>query len=251
MTRGTNMPRRLPENCVEDTDRHGNVRVYLRLKGRPKLRLKGIPWSEPFMEAYRAALEEMPATKPRAAMAGTWRWLCHRYFTSDEFKQINQRTRYVRRAILEATFAEPTKPGATTTFADFPIHRITPAAVRVLRDRKAGTPEAANGRVKAIRQVFKFGIGAKHAMTNPACEVPYSRPLRMGSTPGVLRKSYSIGRGIRLEQRHGSPWRSCCLSAGAGPTFRPLVGSTFAAAGSATPSTRTARARPSRWSFPS
>jgi site-specific recombinase XerD len=97
---------------------------------------------------------------------------------------------------LEATFAEPTKPGATTTFADFPIHRITPAAVRVLRDRKAGTPEAANGRVKAIRQVFKFGIGAKHAMTNPACEVPYFKAASDGF------HAWSVEEVLQYRARH-------------------------------------------------
>ncbi len=35
------MPRRLPAGCVEDRDRHGNLRVYYRAKGRPKVRLRG------------------------------------------------------------------------------------------------------------------------------------------------------------------------------------------------------------------
>jgi Phage integrase family len=30
------MPRRLPPGCVEDRDRHGNVRIYYRAKGRLK-----------------------------------------------------------------------------------------------------------------------------------------------------------------------------------------------------------------------
>jgi hypothetical protein len=250
MTTGTIMPRRLPEHCVEDTDRHGNVRIYLRLKGRPKLRLKGVPWSEPFMEAYRAALEEKPATKPRAAMAGTWRWLCHRYFTSEQFKQLNQRTRYVRRAILEATFAEPTKPGATTTFADFPIHRMTPAAVRVLRDRKADTPEAANGRVKAIRQVFKFGIEAKHAATNPAREVPYFKAASDGF------HAWTVEEVLQYRARHPvgtKAWLALALLlfVGGRRADIPALGRQHVAtAGFDTPSRRTVGAHPSRWSFP-
>ena len=36
------MPRRLPPGCIEDRDRHGNVRVYYRRrKGFPKVRLEG------------------------------------------------------------------------------------------------------------------------------------------------------------------------------------------------------------------
>jgi hypothetical protein len=49
------MPRRLPPGCVEDRDRHGNVRVYYRGKGRPKVRLRGTPWTTEFMAEYDAA----------------------------------------------------------------------------------------------------------------------------------------------------------------------------------------------------
>src|SRR5258708_38644958 len=50
------MPRRLPPGCVEDTDRHGNVRVYYRpTKKCKKVRLSGTPWTESFMAEYDAA----------------------------------------------------------------------------------------------------------------------------------------------------------------------------------------------------
>ena len=32
------MPRRLPPGCIEDVDRHGNIRVYYRAKGKRKTR---------------------------------------------------------------------------------------------------------------------------------------------------------------------------------------------------------------------
>ena len=44
------------KHVVEDKDRHGNLRHYFRRKGQPKIRLRGIPCSGEFMEAYRAAL---------------------------------------------------------------------------------------------------------------------------------------------------------------------------------------------------
>jgi integrase len=49
----------------------------------------------------------------------------------------------------------------------------------VLRDRKVQTPEAANARLKAIRQVFKFAVRKKLAPRNPAREVEY---FKSGST---------------------------------------------------------------------
>jgi hypothetical protein len=32
---------------VEDTDRHGNVRIYFRRKGQPKIRLNALPGRPP------------------------------------------------------------------------------------------------------------------------------------------------------------------------------------------------------------
>jgi integrase len=58
-------------------------------------------------------------------------------------------------------------------------------AVEVLRDRKIDLPGAANNRVKAIRQVFKFGMRKKHAdgkpyvSNNPARDV---EKFKYGST---------------------------------------------------------------------
>jgi hypothetical protein len=133
------------------------------------------------MAEYQAALEGGPSPKRKIGAAiGTWHWLCQQYFASGAFKALDERTRKVRRAILEATFAEPTKPGAPTTFSEFPLIRMTAKAIMVLRDRKADTPEAANGRVKAIRQVFAFGVleHPEHVTSNPGRDVPY---LKTGS----------------------------------------------------------------------
>jgi hypothetical protein len=41
---------------VEDVDRHGNVRIYFRRKGHPKVRLPGPIGSGDFWTVYRATL---------------------------------------------------------------------------------------------------------------------------------------------------------------------------------------------------
>jgi integrase len=170
------MPRRLPPGCVEDRDRHGNDRIYFRAKGRQKVRLRGTPWTPQFMAEYEAAkgVETPTGSRSRAAVPGTWRWLCVRYFTEcTEYKLLDARTQHVRRQILEGTFKEPIAPNSPKLFCDFPLSLLTADAVEVLRDRKVHTPEAANGRVKAIRQVFKFGVKKKLAPSNPARDVEY------------------------------------------------------------------------------
>ena len=170
------MPRRLPPGCVEDRSRHGTIRVYYRAKGQPKIRLRGIPWTPEFMAAYEVAKGAVLPTTTKGIRPGTWRWLCTRYFAEcAEYKRLDARTQHVRRQILEATFDEPIAPVSSKFFRDFPLSRMTADAVEVLRDRKIQTPESANARLKAMRQVFKFGV----APSNPARDVEY---FKSGST---------------------------------------------------------------------
>ena len=53
---------------VEDLDRHGNVRVYVRRRGR-KTRIRATPGTDEFMAEYRAALSRGPMMQPRSAAA--------------------------------------------------------------------------------------------------------------------------------------------------------------------------------------
>src|SRR6266436_1486512 len=174
------MPRRFPPGCIEDRDRHGNIRIYYRAKGRPKVRLRGTPWTPEFMAEYEAAKGEATPTKAKGIASGTWRWLSTRYFAEcAEYKRLDARTQHVRRQILESTFDEPIAPVSSKYFRDFPLSRMTADAVEVLRDRKIDTPESANARVKAMRQVYKFGVKKKLAPGNLARDVEY---FKSGST---------------------------------------------------------------------
>jgi integrase len=112
----------------------------------------------------------------------TWRWLCVKYFAECAgYRQLDPRTQHVRRLILEGTFDEPIKPGASTFFRDIPLSKMTAAGIEVLRDRKFAHPEAANSRVKAIRGVFKWAVrkngpdGNALVSYNPAHDVSYLR----------------------------------------------------------------------------
>ncbi len=173
------MPRRLPPGCVEDRDRHGNIRIYYRAKGCPKVRLRTTPWTPEFMAEYGAAKGATPV-KGRDIIPQTWRWLCVRYFAEcAEYKQMDRRTQHVRRLVLEGTFDEPIAPGSPRFFRDMPLVHMNATAVKVLRDRKLHAPEGANTRIKAIRQVFKWAVLTEDAgdkplaAHNPALDVPY------------------------------------------------------------------------------
>ena len=197
------MPRRLPKGCVEDCDRHGNIRVYYRVAGRPKVRLRAVPWTTEFMDQYEAAVVGQPTVSSSSIITGTWRWLCVKYFEGcADYKRLDSRTQRVRRQILEATFNEPTKPDSGKFFGDMPLAKMDPGAIEVLRDRKLDVPEAANSRLKAIRQVFKWGIkrktadGKPYAPHNPARDVDY---FKTGST-GF--HTWTIEEVAQYQERH-------------------------------------------------
>jgi integrase len=176
-------PRYLPAYCYEDkARREEKPRIYFRRPGQPKVRLHGSPWSPEFMAQYgqatadyaRTAETEAPASKgtPKSK-SGTWRWLCERYMASADFQKLRGTTPHTRRRILESTWQEPITPDSTLVFADMPIHKMTPAAVRVLRDRKAAKKTAGNDRRKIIGYVFGWGMEEYPDLvtTNPVRDV--------------------------------------------------------------------------------
>ena len=145
------MPRRLPPGCSEDRDRHGNVRIYYRAKGRAKVRLRGMPWTAEFMIEYESAKGDASTARVKGITTGTWRWLCTRYFAEcADYLRLDDRTKRVRRGILETTFDEPIAAGSSRFYRDIPLSRIAANEIEVLRDRKLAFPEGANNRLKAI-----------------------------------------------------------------------------------------------------
>lgn len=150
-----------------DRDRHGNVRLYVCRPGRKKIRIKAEYGSPAFWDAYKAAIEGEGESS--SGKAGSLRWLVQRYYESAEFRQeLSERTRYVRRGILERICAKD---------GDKPYRLLEPPHVRKRRDDMANTPEAANAYVKALRQVFAWACDGTVALAkaNPARDVPYIR----------------------------------------------------------------------------
>jgi integrase len=188
----------------EDVDRHGNVRLYFWRKGQRKVRVREQPGTEEFTSRYHELLRASesgelapgPGTAANALMPGTWRWLCVQYFGSATFRRLAPSTQTTRRRILEATFDEPIHPGASETYAGFPITRITAKALRVLRDRKAHLPEAANGRLKAVRAVFTWAMEEEHVSSNPARDVPRIKTHSSGY------HSWTVEEVKKFERRH-------------------------------------------------
>ncbi|WP_375598331.1 tyrosine-type recombinase/integrase [Devosia sp. Naph2] len=195
------MPKKFAKKYIIEDRTDGVLRFYFRKRGQPKIRLHGIPGTDEFNEQYYRALKGVIESKPAGpvlAKRGTLRWLCEQYFGSAEYKMLDARTRKVRRSILESCWAEPTKPDGNKMIGDMPLSSVTSKVIRVLRDRKAEKPEAANSRVKALRQVFGWGVldGVELAMVNPAKDVPYFKPRGQGF------HSWTEAEVARFEERH-------------------------------------------------
>src|SRR5262249_23363771 len=187
----------------QDMDRHGNVRTYFWRKGGPKIRIREEVGSQTFLEVYHRLLAGSQSGKLAPARrsinrpeAGTYRWLCTQYFNSARFAGLDGRTQRVRRRVLEQTCEEPIFPGARETFGDCPLTRFAPKAVKVLRDRKAGLPEAGNERVKFIRAMFNWAVDEEVVRWNPACDV------RLTKTGSIGFHAWDIREVEQFEQRH-------------------------------------------------
>src|SRR5580693_2619779 len=113
---------RLYRFVVEDVDRHGNVRIYFRRRGQPKIRLSEMPGTPAFDAEYHRAFSaevKLPSASQHTVwMPGTLGWLCQQYYASAVFQALDKSTRKTRRGILErsasgASMASAPAPSGT------------------------------------------------------------------------------------------------------------------------------------------
>ena len=192
---------------IPDTDRHGNVRYYYRRPGQLKIRIKGDPTSPAFVEEYCLVRDGKKTAPPRRkllarSVTGTMRRLCELYYISAEFGLLGKRTGHVRRLILEGICQSKNSKG--TERGSLPFLLLQERHVRDIRDEKAAFPEAANSRLKALRQLFAWAKMAGHVTTNPAREVKRLSSASEGyhtwteDEVAQYERTYAIGTKARL-----------------------------------------------------
>ncbi|MFY9768915.1 MAG: tyrosine-type recombinase/integrase [Xanthobacteraceae bacterium] len=185
---------------MSDRDRRGIERLYVRRLGR-KIRIRAKPGTEAFAGAYAEALHVLSqahiADRPvlKGAPAGTLGWLAACYFASVEFRRLDPKSQFTRRGIIEACLREPRKPGSRDLMRDCPLSVVSPAHIKMLRDRKAATPAAANSR-KYLSSMFGWAIEQGLVRFNPAREV---RRVRY-ATAGF--HSWTVDEVRQYEKRH-------------------------------------------------
>lgn len=159
-------------------DRHGKMRLYVRIPGRPEIRLQVNSTDDPnFGLAYAAALNgeqvhnSVPQSKASASntIQGSLRALCVAYsgFLAKD-TTLSERTKYTRRRHLEEVCREVS--ASNVPAGDVPVDKMAPKHVQQLLDRKRDTPEASNDRRKALLALFKWAVPRGLAQGNPAAQ---------------------------------------------------------------------------------
>lgn len=186
----------------QERNRHGQECFYVRRFGR-RVRLHEAPGSPEFMTAYAEAVRELSGRRPVRTIpelkpypAGTLGWLGAKYFDSAEFRAIDPISQQTRRLILEGCFREPFKDDPTKPLGGCPLHLVTTQKIKWLRDRKAGTPGAANNRRKYLSALFGWAVEACHMPSNPVRDV---RRIRYASE-GFY--TWSVEDVRKFEARH-------------------------------------------------
>src|SRR6516164_234430 len=160
---------------MSDRDRHGNDRLYVR-RHRRKIRIREKPGTEAFARSYADALQVLDRglvdrAVLKGAPAGTLGWLAACYFASVEFRRLDPKSQSTRRGIIEECLREPRKPGSTDLMRDCPMSVLSASHVKMLRDRKAAKPAAANNRRKYLSSMFGWAVERDLLRFNPAREV--------------------------------------------------------------------------------
>jgi integrase len=204
------------KGAVEDTDRHGNVRLYFRAPGRKKVRLHQKPGSAEFIDEVRCAREGRPYVAPgtvpkppapaqrKQAARGSFSWLCQEYFKRGG-AEISARTMSKRRSILEKICQLP-HPLDGPPDRDFPTKGSLPFAgmrrthVKELRDtRSSDAPAAATAIVKAISAMFAWALTEEIE----GVEInPCSKVKRLSSGDGEGFHTWELSEIVQYENRH-------------------------------------------------
>jgi hypothetical protein len=166
------------EHVTTRTNSDGSLRYYFRRRGQPLTRLPDEPKSPEFMAEYRKCLDWIaPETY---AYEGTFGWLCDQYMDAPDFASKASATRSARRRVILSMVKEPLDRGKPETFGDERAVAIGRAHIEILRDRKAGNPNAGNERLKILAQVFKLAVSKRWVDYNHVRDVERLRVPRGG-----------------------------------------------------------------------
>jgi integrase len=170
---------------VTDQSRHGKIRYYVyapRISTLKRIRLKQQPGTPEFIAAYNKAFDLVTATafahtdtaieRIDGPKPNTLGWLATDYFANDaDFKRIAKNSARARRNCIEECLREPLEPGGKLIMRDIPLSKIGVAHMKMLVDRRADEPGAANNRRKHMSALMTYATYRGYLKFNPMREV--------------------------------------------------------------------------------
>jgi integrase len=136
----------------------GTVFHYFRRRGYPRIRLRGVPGSREFMEAYQRALEnqQTPIGATRTKMGTVSAAIVGYYGSSLHFQSLAPSTQQIRRGILERFRAEH----GDRSIADMPPKFVSLTMTRM-------SPSVARNWLKAIRHLMQYTVSVGMVSADP------------------------------------------------------------------------------------
>jgi integrase len=177
----------------EYVDKTGEVRRYLRRKGKPSIALPGLPGSSEFMTAYKAGIAEIAPPKPRHG-DGTVGSLVLSFYQSSAFSNLAPSSQQRYRLVLDKFAAED----GHRLVRDMP-RRV---AISIIEEIGEKTPGMANLSASVLRRLFAYAIKKELRNDNPFSGI---EPYKLGSHHtwteseiGKYRDTWPIGTRERL-----------------------------------------------------
>ena len=184
---------------VEDVDRHGNVRIYVRPPGQRKVRIREMPGTDAFMAAYLAAMAgEGGSSRGQSRVSptdGSFSRLCLAYYASGAWRRLDPGTRDWRRRALDRI---------CETKGHLPFALVDTRAISDLCEEVSDRPVIANQRLSALKALFRWAFKAGETKDNPAKSaepIPYHSDGFHAWTPEEVRQfeaHHPIGSKARL-----------------------------------------------------
>jgi integrase len=178
---------------VKDWSRRHKRRLYVRVPGRPSVRLLVDDTDNPhFAECYARAMKGEQWAPPRAAaegdakpnsrgkvipkgtkiVPGSLREMCAAYLAfCENDTSIGAVTKAARRRYIDRLCQEPTKPGGPYLLGDMPIKQFAGKHLLLVRDRMIATPEAANRMHKIVSAAMDWATERAFVPANPIAGV--------------------------------------------------------------------------------
>jgi hypothetical protein len=171
--------RKYPQYTHGFIDRSGTPRFYLRMPGRKRVPLPGLPWSPQFMAAREQAMAgdewRAPPIGSTATVAGTVNAALIAYYESGVWQALNESTRPARRSVLEKFRSE---------HGDKRMALMHARALAAILDKKTPAPQRNFSR--AIRGLVNFAIDRGLIETDPFAAVRLAKQKKKGEFDGII-----------------------------------------------------------------